>query len=445
MATTDARTGFRLPWSAEDRAPSDAAEMADDGAPAAGWPVADLGARLDADAAEILGQPATESGAPAAVEPAAPTRSQRAKPSKFLADLTKAMQATAEAAREEVLARLQADAKTHIEQIHGLAADEATSLRRRADDDVAAVREWSKVEIARIREETEQRITGRKSRLEHEIEDNAALIERRIERVQRAVDAFEAEMAIFFERLLLEEDPSQFATMAENLPEPPPLTFDPDAADETDAEVDGMMPAAEVASEPVDAPDADAPAVDEPFEATLETPDAGAGETVDPGASQADAPAIETDGPFTDPRIAVLGLTPDSAAAAEAEAFAAVDDAEGEEIPLIADDALAARLADLVPDQETTSGAPATTDIVVVGLVSVASIASFKRHLSRLPGVHAVGVTSGPDGEFIFAVTHEPEVSLHDAIPALPSFRARVTGAEDTSLTVTAHDPETDA
>src|SRR6185436_11144093 len=97
----------------------------------------------------------------------------------------------------------------------------ANTLRRRADDDVAAVREWSKQEIARVREETEAKITARKGRLETEIEQHAAMIEREIQGVQGRVSGFEDEMAQFFERLLAEDDPTHFATMAENLPEPP--------------------------------------------------------------------------------------------------------------------------------------------------------------------------------------------------------------------------------
>ena len=85
-----------------------------------------------------------------------------------------------------------------------------------------------------------------------------------------------------------------------------------------------------------------------------------------------------------------------------------------------------------------------TTQLVVTGLVSVASIASFKRHLGRLSGVRSVGVSSGPDGEFLFAVSHASEVVLRDVIPAMPSFQARVTGTGDGTLTISAHDPESD-
>ena len=84
----------------------------------------------------------------------------------------------------------------------------------------------------------------------------------------------------------------------------------------------------------------------------------------------------------------------------------------------------------------------ATTQVVVVGLVSVASIASFKRHLGRLPGVQAVAVASGPEGEFVFNVTHRADVSFRDAIPTMPGFAARVTGSGDGVVNVTARDPE---
>ena len=86
------------------------------------------------------------------------------RPTKFMAELSRAMQTAVETSRDETLARLGADAKTVVEEIHAASAVEAAELRRRADDDVAAVREWSKAEIARIREETEARIAAAQDR-----------------------------------------------------------------------------------------------------------------------------------------------------------------------------------------------------------------------------------------------------------------------------------------
>jgi hypothetical protein len=422
MATTDARPGFRLPWSSDQRPqPDDAADV----------PAADASAQESADESS---QPATETAATegnatmaestAATEtPVTPAK----RPNKFLADLTKAMQAAAESARDEAMARIQADAKSHIEAIHERSATDAADLRRKADDDVAAIREWSKAEIARIREETDQKISARKGNLEFEIEEHAARIERQVEHVQGRVNGFEADMAAFFEKLLSEEDPTRFAALAENLPEPPPFDLDELAAS---AWLD-TQPAAPIV-------DAAEDIVQTTTEVTPET------DTSDNGwgtpEAVADAPADEVD-----PRLAAFGLSADFAAA-EAEAFEAAGSAdESEDIPVIADDALAARLAGLVGTEDGTADAAGqTTQVVVTGLVSVASIASFKRHLGRLNGVQSVGVSSGPDGEFVFAVSHSPEIDLRESVPTLQGFQARVTGGSDGSIEVTAHDPESE-
>jgi hypothetical protein len=151
-----------------------------------------------------------------------------------------------------------------------------------------------------------------------------------------------------------------------------------------------------------------------------------------------------------DPRIEALGLSADAAAEAEAASFEAAEAGAGDdEIPVIDDEALAARIAGLVPDMESQPSVvktdSASTRVVVVGLVSVASIASFKRHLGRVTGVQSVGVSSGPDGEFVFVVAHAPEIVLKDAIATLPGFSARVSGETADGLQVTAHDPEAES
>jgi hypothetical protein len=518
MAQTDARPGFRLPWSSDRQSTdsTDGEQTTDQHGGSSGWP--------SEDAPRPVATPAVELAEAANVDPWAgtaavaddtsaaspsPQRPGR-KPTKFMADLTKAMQAAAEEARTLALSQLQAEAKTHVELIHGRSSTEAAGLRRAADDDVAAVREWSKAEIARVREETETRITKRKARLESEIEEHAGVIEREIDAVQRTVAAYEDEMAAFFERLLAEEDPSRFATMAENLPEAP--SFADIVAGPGPAPVETEDETVETVAETVDAVagtveaetgeaeslvadgEADAATGELAIEGTTDPSETVTGSIVGgdgfPGfeggtgeggdgegdreaafaaiqaaaeaaasaevaadaAARAEAVAdvaIEIIGNHeeegeSDPRFAALGLSPDYDAA-EAEALAAASTSD-EEVPEIGDDALAARLAGLVPGKNKgNAGDAAATQIVVVGLVSVASIASFKRHLGRVPGVQSVGVSSGPDGEFVFAVNHSGDVILRDAIPSLPSFQARVTGSSDGVVHVTAHDPESDA
>src|SRR4051794_11993711 len=168
MATTDAKTGIRLPWGSNrstspERANEEPAESAEVDTP---WPVTDTA--QGESAAETAAEPAGHSDTPSEEQVSAvtsaptPARKPAAKPTKFLADLTKAMQAAAEAAREQSLTQFQADAKTFVELIHERSATENTAIRATADEDVAGIRDWSKAEIARIREETERKISARK-------------------------------------------------------------------------------------------------------------------------------------------------------------------------------------------------------------------------------------------------------------------------------------------
>ena len=429
MATTDARPGFKLPWSAE-RTESDTPQAT------AALPVPETPAESTGDAAAPAPAATATESRPDPQDPwrlaAAPStpavEAPRRKPNKLMADLTRAMQTAAESARDETLERLGTDAKAFIESVHARSGTEAEALRQTADEDIASIREWSKAEIARIREETDERIAGRKTSLEAEIEAHAARIEAQIERVQAHVALFETEMAGFFERLLAEDDPTRLAAMAENLPEPPAFDDLPE------------LPVAAVDTPVVEAVSLTDAAANDGASAAVET--AAVGETTDiPPAPEALAPARV--GHLGDPRYAALGLTPE--AAAEAEAEAEVDPtADVEEIETFSDDALSARLTGLVPgegDAPPTDGR--TTRVIVTGLVSVASIASFKRHLGRLEGTTSVGVSSGPDGEFIFAVAHGPGLDIAGAVPALPGFAAQVTTTTDDTVTVAARDPET--
>ena len=290
-------------------------------------------------------------------------------PNRFLADLTQAMRSTAETARQATIDQCQADAKAYTERLHARTDDEAASLRKAAEADVSAIRNWSKAEMERIRVETEQRISRRRELLEQELQEYNSAIELEIERVQSRVAAFEGEVASFFEQLLQEADPTVFASMAAQMPDPP-------AFEESDR---GSL----------------APDLRARREQIMRSPsEVGSGTNGTQPSPEASSAAVEE-------------------AAREASRAAAPKPAPIE-----------------------------STQVVVVGLVSVASIATFKRQLGRLPGVKNVGVSSGPDGEFIFTVGHGSDTSLSTLIPTLPAFQARVVNEREGVLNVSAHDPE---
>ena len=331
---------------------------------------------------------AEEPVAPAAAEPAGQPR----RATKFLADLSRAMQAAAEQARSETMARFDGEAKAVIEEIRARATDEAADLRRKADDDVASIREWSKAEIARIREATDERIAARKGALDGEVEQHASVVEARVDRVGAVVSAFETQMAAFFERLNAEEDPTRIATMAETMPEPPSL-----------ADV-----AASIADAP--APPAWEPPAPQPIEApSFDEPEAPA--PVDFAAAEAEALSLSGD------------LDTDDLSEQDAEGDAQAEAA----LPTFDEDRL--------PIGDTSS-----SRVVVTGLVSVANIANFKRSLGRTPGVSSIAVASGPDGDFIFTVGHTLGTHLSSSVKDLPGFDVQITDEAEDEIRLAAQD-----
>lgn len=549
MATVDTRSGFRLPWSSDnsqhDVDQPDPTQDAQEGvtepaaepdAPVAvAWPTADRAA--DPDEAPAPPQSDEEPSMTPEVATPAPLPLVTRKPSRLMADLTAAILATTEAARDRALAAIEADATQVTEAIRTASMEGAEGIRRKAEEDLVSIKDWSKAEIARIREETETRTETRKATREAELTAHVAAVDSRVGEVQEAVARYRSEMDAYFGSLSSEDDPARLATMAEAMPDPPPLNALADLADldiAAFAPVEAIEAEAEVA-EPVEAEVVEAEAVEaaatdlveaagyeapEPEIVTAEAVEADAATEPAAEAEKAGgwgtsddawdlpspvAPAGDTaetafDGIHgwstgeaadnsldvnergnpddRDAIMAALEAAAEAVVAAETTAGsadhaegAAESDAESGADPLAsrtdtdeqavdAQAALAARvdaggfdsqsftdrLASLMPspDEGAADAEPRTTRVIVTGLVSVASIASFKRHLSRLAGVKSVGVASGPDGEFVFNVSHRPDASFRDGIPSMPGFGARVTSTGDGFVQVTARDPESD-
>jgi hypothetical protein len=150
-------------------------------------------------------------------------------PRQFLADLTLAMSATAETARQAAIDQCRTDAEAYREQLRASPDGEAVALRKAAEADVVAIREWSKSEMDRTRLETEERIALRRRQLEGELEEYDSAVESEIRRVGEQLQAFEADLEVFFERLLQDPDPTTFAAMAARMPDPPDFA-DPEPA-----------------------------------------------------------------------------------------------------------------------------------------------------------------------------------------------------------------------
>ena len=425
MATTDTKPGFRLPWSSERTEPVNPTDVARTRPRSLHRPgerddrhdrrsarrSRHRGRRRDVGRSESVTNTAEpEVVVPTAVAPAPPTGR---KPNKFMADLTKAMQAAAETAREDTLGgstrRRRPISRTSTPRPRSRppnSASRPTTTSRpsatgpRPRSPGSARRPTSGSRTARRRSRARSRSTP-PHRAAHRARPGPRGHLR--ERDGRSSSTVCSPRTI----------PTRFAAMAESLPEPPPFDGEAheshstgvaaavvDAVAEPIAHVEPAPAEAstDVVADPVEAPVAD------PVEAAVET----APETVDASQDGGDLFGMSADAPAEDPRLSALGMTPDFAAAeAEAATFSAPTDGEDDDVPVIADDALAARLADLVPDGETHRHDHHAPD--VTGLVSVASIAGFKRHLSRVAGVQSVGVSSGPDGEFVFAVTHGPD------------------------------------
>ena len=144
-------------------------------------------------------------------------------PNRFLADLTQAMRATAESARLENEEQGRDNARVYIEQLRAKTLVEADNLRMATEDDVATIEQRSKAQMDRVRQETEDRIARRRELLDQELQEYGAAIELEIERVQARVEAYREQVATFFEQLLQSSDPSLLATMASEMPEPPPF------------------------------------------------------------------------------------------------------------------------------------------------------------------------------------------------------------------------------
>ena len=429
MATTEQRTGFRLPWTADPTRTNDAAAFDDETVGSVAEHEVETDPTMDStdesmigddtvrdtfvtnlasragwdtpEAASDVGETTNAVEAINAVEATdrrfeaeAPTPPKQRTVNPLVAGLVRAMLDAAETARQDVIRGVADAAKARKDQIQVESTESEAEARSVTDSDIAEIREWSKAQMARIRGETDVRITDRKRQLEAQTGELGALHQRRLDHVQHVVDAYESEMDAFFETLFAEDDPARLAGLAQQLPEPPDLRYEDGLDDWTP---DAILAIAETAwSETATTPEVRTPADAESPAEAVSSPDPEA--------------EVETQ----DDQAGTLAFAPLDVSASVTPATTAEPSLEA-----------------------------SVTLLSVVGLVSVASIAGFKRAVAKAPGVEAISVVSGPAGDFVFTVRHESDADLAAIVGGLEEFSAVVTNTEDGVLSVTASAPLT--
>ena len=441
MATTEQRTGFRLPWTADPTPTNDAAASDDETVWSVAEPEAATDPTMDSTDESIIGddtvrdtfvtnlasrtgwdapEAASEAGeaiaavettdaveAIAAVETTdaveatarafeaeAPTPQKQRAVNPLVAGLVRAMLDAAETARQETIRGVADAAKARKDQIQVESTESEAEARGVTDNDIAEIREWSKAQMARIRGETDVRITDRKRQLEAQTGELGALHQRRLDHVQHVVDAYESEMDAFFQTLFAEDDPARLARLAQQLPEPPDLTYDDGLDDWTPESILAIAEAAR--------------------SGTATTPEVETSADAESRAEAVSSPDPEAEVETQNDQAGTLDLAPLDVPASVTPATTAEPSLEA-----------------------------SVTLLSVIGLVSVASIAGFKRAVAKAPGVEAISVVSGPAGDFVFTVRHEADADLAAIVGGLEEFSAVVTNTEDGVLSVTASAPLT--
>ena len=355
MTATQGRPGYRLKWSPEVQ-------------PAAGEQ------RAETD----MSEPAEGmTGMAAAVDPAAP-----AEPSdQFLSSLTAAMRRVADDARETSLADARAAVAAKIAAMRDAAAARTEELRSRAEQDVTGIGDWSRAEIVRIEAETQRKIEHRRAQLAAQLDEHDLRSAAEIAGLEAQVEQYEGELALFFSQLGEITDPDTFISAARRMP---------------------RLPQANGVAAPEGAP---AP-TDEPAAAGHQEQLRSLGIDVNAERERADGEAPTN------------GVEPEAEAdvVEAAEAAVGLDEARTEPPAASAPSAPA-------PDDDrpafADAGAPsAATTVAAVGLGSFGAVTSFKTALERSDGVTSVRLSLGSGGEFMYTVTHHPDLDLAAVVSA---------------------------
>jgi hypothetical protein len=174
--------------------------------------------------------------------------------SAFLAELTRAMQATAGAERERAIAEIERRREQHLAAIEARRVANADEIRALANTDLAAIDAWAEGERMRIASEHETRAAALRDDLERSLAEHGLRIDREIAGVEDAIAAHRTEVDAFFAAFDHETDPVVIAQNAGRRPTFPALDSMAGETDETattDASTtEGATPTAAAAPDP---------------------------------------------------------------------------------------------------------------------------------------------------------------------------------------------------
>ncbi len=177
-------------------------------------------------------KPSRSGGEPAATvgeqpQAASPPGDDRPEPANvdlvpsFLHEIARTMQEAVARERGRIAVEAANTLEAHVEKVRLRAAAEAAELKRLAEEDVNHIREWSAAEAERLRRETQSRIGVRRENLDRHLRQHDALVEREISGANEAVEHYRAELDQFVATLASEQEPTEIARLAKQLPEPP--------------------------------------------------------------------------------------------------------------------------------------------------------------------------------------------------------------------------------
>jgi hypothetical protein len=173
---------------------------------------------MTAEATDAVGDELTADGAESAPGEPAPDDGTA-----FLAELARAMQATAGVERKRLEEDTERRREAHLEAIRVRKESEATTMRDLAAEDLKAIDEWAEAERQRIDKEREGRAAALQEDLDTSLTEHGSKIDREIEAVDAAIVAYRTEVDAYFAALDQETDPVEIARHAGQRPTFPDL------------------------------------------------------------------------------------------------------------------------------------------------------------------------------------------------------------------------------